>query len=348
MRFGAETCRDWINSKGGITVNGEQYKINLIIEDGKSDVAGHLSAATKLVHQDKVRFIIGAGVSEFINAIQSVTEKNKVLYALGLDMGMPGVVGPKNPYTFGPVPGGAYLTEGLYDHLTKAYPNVKRVALLSAEDAAGFHFTKVSKQIAESKGLTVTAIERFPFDIVDFYPLLTKILATKPDAIDGTAQAPPWAASLLKQAHELGFTGPQFSTSQIDLNIIKGSVDKKFANDYFNPSVNMGDPNLPPVLLEVLKFQSTRSKAPFTSDHIVGFDALWTMLQAIEKAQSLDTTVVKQTWEKMDKIESLFGTGKMGGQKKCGINHVLCRPASLSALDNGKIVSLPWYYLDVP
>ena len=56
VRMGAEIARDWANTRGG--VNGR--KIELIIEDNKSDPKEAASAAEKLIVRDKVPAIMGA------------------------------------------------------------------------------------------------------------------------------------------------------------------------------------------------------------------------------------------------------------------------------------------------
>ena len=71
---GAKLAVEWVNDKGGITVNGEKYKLELITEDAKSSPEGMAAACTKLVEKDKVKFVIG-GVNPVMNiAASSVTE----------------------------------------------------------------------------------------------------------------------------------------------------------------------------------------------------------------------------------------------------------------------------------
>ena len=41
----------------------------------------------------------------------------------------------------------------------------------------------------------------------------------------------------------------------------------------------------------------------------------WTLYKVIEAADSLDPAVVKAKWESMDKVDTLFGPGLMGGQE---------------------------------
>src|ERR1051326_1298480 len=56
IRMGAEIARDWINAKGG--VNGR--KVELLIEDNKSDPKEAASAAEKLIVRDTVPATTGA------------------------------------------------------------------------------------------------------------------------------------------------------------------------------------------------------------------------------------------------------------------------------------------------
>ncbi|HEX7212995.1 MAG TPA: ABC transporter substrate-binding protein, partial [Methylomirabilota bacterium] len=56
VRMGAEIARDWINAKGGVLGR----KIDLLIEDNKSDPKEAATAAEKLIVRDKVPVIMGA------------------------------------------------------------------------------------------------------------------------------------------------------------------------------------------------------------------------------------------------------------------------------------------------
>ena len=88
---------DWINEQGGLTINGEKYVIDIIIEDGKGTVEGYVAAATKLVERDKIKFMIGGNRPDIIFALQSVTEPAKVLLSMGFGGGVPGLIGPDKP-----------------------------------------------------------------------------------------------------------------------------------------------------------------------------------------------------------------------------------------------------------
>src|SRR5437867_1565340 len=71
VRMGAEIARDWLNAKGGI--GGR--KIDLLIEDNKSDPKEAASAAEKLIVRDKVPAIMGAwGSSMTLAAMPKLEE----------------------------------------------------------------------------------------------------------------------------------------------------------------------------------------------------------------------------------------------------------------------------------
>src|SRR5262249_30205579 len=71
VRMGAEIGRDWVNAKGGVLGR----KIELVIEDNKSDPKEAASAAEKLITRDKVPVIIGAwGSSMTLAAMPKLEE----------------------------------------------------------------------------------------------------------------------------------------------------------------------------------------------------------------------------------------------------------------------------------
>src|SRR5262249_39930655 len=71
IRMGAEIARDWLNAKGGVLGR----KIELVIEDNKSDPKEAASAAEKLIVRDKVPAIMGAwGSSMTLAAMPKLEE----------------------------------------------------------------------------------------------------------------------------------------------------------------------------------------------------------------------------------------------------------------------------------
>jgi ABC-type branched-subunit amino acid transport system substrate-binding protein len=173
-------------------------------------------------------------------------------------------------------------------------------------------------------------------------------LATKPDAVDTGAGFPIPAGLKFKQGRELGFKGPVFSHSPVELYTILNIAGKDLSTDYFNSSLDIKSPNVPPMVKEIQKRWEAKFASPFMFEGAQGWDALWALTQAIEAAKSLDPTVVKIAWENIPSIETSYGKGHMGGLKSFGVNHIVVRPTPISRLKNGKVELIKWYTPEIP
>jgi branched-chain amino acid transport system substrate-binding protein len=335
---------DWINKKGGVTIKGEKYFIEIMLEDSKESIDGAVTATTKLVTRDEVKFLIGFARPDLAIAVHSITEPAKVIKVPIFGAGLPPVMSAKTPYTFRATPCGAEAIPINYDYIVQAYPNTKKVAIVSDDTPGGKFFAGVSENVAKAHGLTVVFSELYPFGQEDFYPLWSKIIAAKPDAVDVGPGFLQVQASILKQGRELRYSGPIFSISAADLYEIRDAVGKDFADNYYDGSFDPRSPDLLPGLKQIAK----SAGGVVNADQPLGWDPLWCLVQAIEKAQSLDTSEVAAAWEKMSSIETSMGTGHMGGLKTYGINHLAVRPMPISKLEKGDVKFIGWVMPSIP
>ena len=109
--------------------------IEFISEDSKGSAEGASTAASKLVNQDKVQFVIGAMLESEVAAIYQVTKPAGVLYATA-NINVPGheadVSADKDLFVRFAVSPDENQPIDL-NYLQKAYPNVKKIAV-SAPD----------------------------------------------------------------------------------------------------------------------------------------------------------------------------------------------------------------------
>ncbi|RME90862.1 MAG: ABC transporter substrate-binding protein [Anaerolineae bacterium] len=204
-KFAAEL---WLEEIGGtINVGGKDYKVELVIEDNESKGESAAAVNTKLITQDEVLVIVGPQASK-----QAVPAG-----AVANDLETPMI----SPWSTNPA-------------TTKDRPWVFRTPFLDpfqgpvianfVTDEFGFTKAGVLYDIASDypKGLaeyfkqaweelhgegSVVAFESFTTGDTDFSAQLTKIM----DAGAEFIFAPQYyneVALIVKQAHELGFTGP--------------------------------------------------------------------------------------------------------------------------------------------
>jgi branched-chain amino acid transport system substrate-binding protein len=337
-------CAEYINDRGGITIDGETYHIELVVADNENSPAGSVTAATKLVHQDQVKFVIGCVVPVQCDAVASVTDPAKVLYVAERT----DIVHPDRPYYFTPNYGFASPLPGLYEALHELYPSVKKISYIVEDEAGARAVADLSQNIARGHGLTVMEPVIHPWEAPEYAPEWTKVLGQKPDAVDQGLKMPDSTAACVRQGRELGYTGPIIAAIPGDPHLILNMIGKDAATDFIYAAFDVYGPEAPPMVKEIVELWDSKYSEAFDADSPETWDAMWVLKQAIEKAQSIDPTDVAKAWETMDTFESIKGTGKMGGAQTFGINHMGFAPCPITRLQNGEIEFIKWFDPWVP
>ncbi len=94
----ATPAAELINQKGGITVNGQKYNIEIVTADDQSSPPGAVAAANKLL-QDGIKFIISPMFVPNDMAIAPICEEAKILRVCP-NRADPTTFGPPNKYSF--------------------------------------------------------------------------------------------------------------------------------------------------------------------------------------------------------------------------------------------------------
>ncbi len=338
---GAELSEQWINEQGGLTINGKKYKVKLIIEDMKGTADGAVAAATKLAYDHKVKIVVGTVVPFMVQAAGSVLEPAKVLRAVLYNCGMPSEYGPQTPYAFLTYDATIEGMRAALDYLKEAYPKVKTVAYIIPDDGSVPYLDKMFREKAASVGYKVATVAKWAMTTQDYTPIITKVLASKPDAVAFANGWPQATGSMLKITREMGFDGPVFGCNYDDAYQIMEIAGKEASTNFFIHQIDLDSPQMTPIIKEIVK----RARAKYGKVygmHIWGFNPLYELKQVIEAAQSTDPEVLKNTWANMKTIDTVYGLGRMGGLKTYGINHTVCAPCPIVELMDGKVKWVKW------
>jgi branched-chain amino acid transport system substrate-binding protein len=341
----AELARDMINERGGITVKGQKYQIELVVQDCKSNADGASNAANKLIYDDKVKFIVGPSAF-FASAVKSICEQNKVMRALAYVTNTPGELGPDTPYTFLCHNGSVEHGLACMGALKKLYPNVKSVDLTIPDDGSVPYLDPIIRKMLNEHGLAVVGKTiTYSNETIDYSPIVAKLAASKADAVFMENGMP--SAAVLKGLRELGSKKPVIAVFSGSIEDVLHTVGTDSATGYMLLGLMANMPNTPPLMAEVQKRLLQRYGGQ-RAIHLQIFNGVWAFAKVIQAAQSLDTTVVRDKWEKMDTIETPYGTGHMGGQKTYGIRHGLSHPQATLILDNGQPKFGTWVDVRTP
>jgi branched-chain amino acid transport system substrate-binding protein len=321
-----ELGADDINAGGGIKVGNDSYTIKLITYDNKYDAKEALSAVNRLIYSDKVKYIITTGGTCVI-AVNPLITENKILH-IGYTYGGRKATNPNAPYTFRSIMEPIQGHTILLPWIAKKY-NLKTIALTSTDDETGLIQAEDAETMAKKIGLTITDKVFAPRGTSDFTPMLTKIMAKNPQAIEFGAWAGSDGPLICKQAKELGYKGVMiFSYSQ------SIPTFQKVAGAYMDGVLFYGifatDPT--PLATKVAKRYEEKYKQKF--DPIVwrNADILYVLKKAIETAGSIDSTAVRDALPKVH-VDGVFGRTHIGGKSYYGLNCQFLFPVPLTTWD---------------
>jgi branched-chain amino acid transport system substrate-binding protein len=194
VRMGAEIARDWLNARGGI--NGR--KVELVIEDNKSDPKEAASAAEKLIVRDKVPAIMGAwGSSMTLAAMPKLEEYGVPMVVETSSAAM--ITKRGNPWIFRISPPSEMEALGLEQYVDKL--GVKRADFLAVNTDWGRGAIGAFGDMLKKRGVGVGAAEFMEQSATDMNAQLTKIKATGGDTLFLTT-AVEQITLIMKQAQE--------------------------------------------------------------------------------------------------------------------------------------------------
>jgi ABC-type branched-subunit amino acid transport system substrate-binding protein len=349
---GAYLAQQYINNHGGITINGEVYMVDIKLEDNKGSADGASAAATKLIQDVGVRFVTGSGPPPLTNAIGAVAEPAGVLYASIYNNGTKAEQNPDRKFTFVANPDSFAGQISAMTYLKQIHPEVKTIAYVLIDDGQIADNTPQVKASAAKLGLEIVGdIIGFAPPTVDFTPIAQKAVARDADAIMLGNGSPDYMGQTLKAARTMGYTKPIFVCSMTPPQDIMKIAGPEASTNFFGHGISelVDVPDLPDITKEVIAMAvADPDIGRFDMMMAQGFDAIYTMVQAIEHAQSLDPQVVAAAWEKMDTINTVFGPGHMGGLQTYGINHSVYTKLPILRLENNQLMWGSWEETGLP
>jgi branched-chain amino acid transport system substrate-binding protein len=335
---GAEMKAEEINKAGGLKVGADTYRIKLVAYDHKAQAADTATATNKLVFQDKVKYIIGNAVGATCNAAQTITEPNKVMFAF-VCWGTANLA-PEKPYSFRSMLSQWELAEPFYRWVKENHPRIKRVVAISPNDTSGKDTNTAVVKALKTLGFELVADEYYERGTKDFYPVLTKLLAQKPDMIDVAAAPPGEAGLILKQAMELGFKGAKGWTAGINPFTIISVAGKDASEGVWSPAtINVKGDH---VSAAVRKFGEAYEKKYGEvpgAIAVANYAAFDVFTQAMQKAGSVDTDKVLAVLTR-EQFQTVWGPLALGGKETYGIDRQFLYPLVISEVRGGKVVDV--------
>ncbi|SES08947.1 ABC transporter substrate-binding protein [Psychrobacillus sp. OK032] len=293
-----------INAAGGI--DGKQ--IQLVTVDNKSDAAESTNAAIKLTSQDKVAAIIGPATSG--NSVAQVQIANDSKTPMITPSGTsPNVTVSDN----GSVNEFAFRTSFIDPFQGTVAANFAtkelklKTAAVYADNASDYAKGLAASFIEdfEAAGGTIVAEESYVAKDTDFRSTLTRIKGANPEFIfiPGYYEE---VGLIVKQARELGIDVPLMGADGWDSPTIVDLAGAEALNNTF--IINHYSAEDPDGKAKEFadKYNEKYGKAP-NSFNALGYDTVYLLKDAIERAGSTDGTKIKDALKATDNLELVTG-----------------------------------------
>lgn len=332
MQGAAELAAAEVNAAGGVTINGKKCKIVIVSYDSKYTADGAAAGANALASEG-IKVIIGPVGSPEATGIKPVAARNEQLswnaaYAKN-------ALDPKFPLVFHIAPGPATWSDAMVKHALRHFPQIKSVALVAPNDQGGTDIASVDAVAYRNNGVKATE-EYYQRGTTNFAPIITRLLATNPDAVDTASSPPGDAGVIVKQLRLAGFKGPigrLGGPGTEEILRVSGGMDV-LQNFYWFETVAVTDQ-----MREIDNlYRKLLGKEP------VGGTALWgnlpaarmTMRAIVNAGTVEDAKKVAEELRKLAVDDPNMGKGVWSGQKQYGINQELFFAFGVGIIKDGK------------
>lgn len=179
-RDGYEFYKALINKKGGLSIGGKKYKVDIKYYDDESNVQTATKLVEKLITEDKIDLLLGPYGSGPSFATSAIAEKYKRVMMLPM-AASPEVFERGFKYIFGMLATTDVYLKDILVLAAKQNPAPKTVAILWKNDLANKGLADPIPRISKELGFTVVYNEKFAAGATDFSSELSVVKSKNPD-----------------------------------------------------------------------------------------------------------------------------------------------------------------------
>ncbi len=259
-RFGWELAIEEANAAGGVTGR----KVELMLEDSRTNPTGSVSAYKKLVSVDRVDATLGDVWDFLTSPLIALSRSSKVLLVSTI---IDQSTHERSPYFFTTGPRIASAHDAV-DRFFELNPELKTAAILSWDNDWGHAYERVWSEAAQKAGVTIVSVQRSLDMGTDWRAEVAKISVKRPDAVIFGYQAD----RILKRLRELGLHPKILTTSNVVEELKLKSVSEELSEGIYYTDWTPSD-------AFVTRFESRFKKAPMLNA-VEGYEAARSLLKA--------------------------------------------------------------------
>lgn len=330
---GVQIAADEVNAAGGLTVDGKTYQLRVIPFDDQYNAAQAKTAAERLVHDEKIKFLFGPVGSPGALGSIPVTQPAKVIQFV--DGYAPKILDNEwkdDLYVFRVGLSSTEFSTPVVEWIKETMPDVKKVGMIAPNDAVGQQAITALVERYKNQGFEVWT-DFYERGAKEFTPLLLRMVSEGVDLFDLNSNAPGEAALLLKQAREVGYGGIVLQAGGAGVAEIVEAVGPHAEGFLKYDVVDLNDP----AMAEFVKTYQSKYSGPINGLSPEYYSAANVLFEAIRRADTLDTTKIRDEIVAMEGWETPFlGPLKWTGEEVYGVGHQIVIPFYMMRVVDGK------------
>ncbi|MEM1611126.1 MAG: amino acid ABC transporter substrate-binding protein [Sulfolobales archaeon] len=233
-----------VQEKGGITIGGTRYSVELKYYDTRSD-PGQAAAAVEKAISEGVDILLGPYSSA--NTLGTISVLNK--YGIPMFAGSPEshlIPQQRSPWVFQTLLTSKESPLAFKAIIMRYQSQISKAAMLSANDAFSQGLASTFRSIFNELGISLVVDETFPVDITDLKPLITKVASANPDLLVVAAH-PTHHILAIKALKETGFNPKMmivhYGIDSPDVSMSVGGIAEGVLGlVMWTPKINWKDP----------------------------------------------------------------------------------------------------------
>jgi len=304
VKDGYEVWEDWVNSHGGITAGGINYKVKMVYYDDESTPVRGAKLTEMLITQNKVDFLFGPFSSSITFATTAIGEKYKMI-TIAPEANAVNIYERGYKYVFSVLPPAPMLMVPIAYMAENLDPKPKTVAIISANDLFPLSCAEGFRDKCKELGFDVVLFEKYPAGATDISTLLTQVKNLNPDIL-GVAGYTADSLMTIRQCKELNINPKMYAFSvgvMIPSFIAELGADAEYAfeGEWWLPGMKNEDKVFGTTADYVQACKDKFGEDYMPEYHVSSASAAGTLLQlAIEKADSIETEKVREALSTLD------------------------------------------------
>ncbi|PIX33328.1 MAG: branched-chain amino acid ABC transporter substrate-binding protein [Candidatus Infernicultor aquiphilus] len=304
VKDGYEVWEDWVNSHGGITAGGINYKVKMVYYDDESTPVRGAKLTEMLITQNKVDFLFGPFSSAITFATTAIGEKYKMI-TIAPEANAVNIYERGYKYVFSVLPPAPMLMVPIAYMAENLNPKPKTVAIISANGLFPLSCAGGFRDKCKELGFDVVLFEKYPAGATDISTLLTQVKNLNPDIL-GVAGYTADSLMVIRQCKELNINPKIYAFSvgvMIPSFIAELGADAEYAfeGEWWLPGMKNSDKVFGTTADYVQACKDKFGPDYMPEYHVSSASAAGTLLQlAIEKADSIETEKVREALSTLD------------------------------------------------